>query len=295
MELQSRVEALRASGLELVAISYDSPEALAAFTEEYGITFPLLSDMGSATIRRYGLLNTVADAAMAPGAGDLSNDPFLAAEFERLVSVTRPDARFQGIAIPGSFILDTQGRVTALFFEDFYRERNTVANIMLRLGGDGDAVRGNRVSTNHLAFTTYASDATVALGDRFSLVLDVEPVEGMHVYAPGADSYRVISLNLDAHPLVRILPMQYPESEIYYFEPLDELVPVFLEPFRLIQEIVPDVSPAAQAAFRGQDTLTLSGTLEYQACDDRLCYNPVSIPLSWTVSVRPFAPSAIGR
>ena len=87
MELQSRVDELRASGLGLAAVSYDSPDVLAAFTEQYGITFPLLADVGSGTIRQYGLLNTVADAAMEPGAGDLSDDPFLAAEFARL---TRP-------------------------------------------------------------------------------------------------------------------------------------------------------------------------------------------------------------
>ena len=205
------------------------------------------------------------------------------------MSVTRPDSRFQGIAIPGTFILDTGGTVTARFFEDFYRERNTVANIMLRLGEGGDQVRGNRVSTSHLVVTAYASDSIVALGDRFSLVLDVEPAGSMHVYAPGADGYQVISLTLDEQPFVRTLPMRYPDSEIYYFEPLDERVPVFQEPFQLILEVVPEVDPDAQAAFRGQDTLTLKGTLDYQACDDLICYNPVSIPLEWTVSIRPFA------
>ena len=270
-------------------ISYDSPEVLAAFTERYGVTFPMLSDVGSATIRRYGLLNTVADAAMDPDLGDLSNDPVLAADFERLVSVTQPSARFQGIAIPGTFILDPEGRVTARFFEDFYRERNTVANVMLRLGQGGNPVAGSSVATNHLELTSYASDSIVALGDRFSLVLDVAPGPNMHVYAPGAVNYRVISLTLNDQPFVRALPMQFPESEIYYFEPFDECVPVYQQPFRLVQEVVPEITQEAQAAFRDQDELTITGTFDYQACDDRICYNPVSMPLSWTVSIRPFA------
>ena len=37
----------------------------------------------------------------------------------------------------------------------------------------------------------------------------------------------------------------------------------------------------------GKDSITLTGTLEYQACDDTICYNPASIPLSWTLSLRP--------
>jgi len=31
------------------------------------------------------------------------------------------------------------------------------------------------------------------------------------------------------------------------------------------------------------DALTLSGTLDYQACDDAICYLPVSVPVSFTL------------
>ena len=33
--------------------------------------------------------------------------------------------------------------------------------------------------------------------------------------------------------------------------------------------------------------MTVKGSLEYQACDDKQCFNPVSVPLSWTVTLRP--------
>jgi len=33
-------------------------------------------------------------------------------------------------------------------------------------------------------------------------------------------------------------------------------------------------------------TLTIGGTLEYQACDDKMCFNPQSVPLSWTIELR---------
>jgi len=54
-----------------------------------------------------------------------------------------------------------------------------------------------------------------------------------------------------------------------------------------VQEVVLEANPQAQAAFRGKDSLTLTGTLEYQACDDSICYNPASIPLTWTLALRP--------
>ena len=109
----------------------------------------------------------------------------------------------------------------------------------------------------------------------------------MHVYAPGAENYRIISLTVAAQPFVRLAPIRYPASEIYVFEPLNERIPVYQTPFKLIQELRLEEQPQAQAAFRGKPSLRLTGTLDYQACDDRICFNPVSVPLSWTVAVRP--------
>ena len=65
--------------------------------------------------------------------------------------------------------------------------------------------------------------------------LRVEPNPDIHVYAPGAEvmGYRVVSLNLRPVPHVRFEPVEFPESEIYYFEPLDERVPVYLESVHL--------------------------------------------------------------
>jgi Thiol:disulfide interchange protein DsbD, N-terminal len=195
--------------------------------------------------------------------------------------------RFRGIPYPGTFMVDRRGRVTSRFFEDSFRERNTVSNLLQKLGAGGAQVQGSQISTNHLQMKTYPSDSGVALGNRFSLVLEITPGPEMHVYAPGAVNYRVITLAIDPQAFVRVLPLQYPASEIYVFKPLKERVPVYRKPFTLLQEIVPEVTPEAQAAFRGQEALTLTGSLEYQACDETICYNPVSIPLSWTLALKP--------
>ena len=140
--------------------------------------------------------------------------------------------------------------------------------------------------TDHLKLRTYASDRAIAPGQRVSLVLEIEPGERMHVYAPGADGYRVIMLTIAGQPFVRLLEQQYPASELYVFEPLNERVPVYQKPFKLVQELTLDAGPKAQAALRGQAQLTLKGSLDYQACDDKICFNPVSVPLSWTLALR---------
>ena len=135
-------------------------------------------------------------------------------------------------------------------------------------------------------FTTYASDAVVAPGNRFSLVVDVLPHRGMHVYAPGAAGYRPIALSVSSQPFVQLSPIQYPPSDTFFFEPLNERVPVFQKPFRLVQEIVLEGSAEAQAALKGRESLTIVGAVDYQACDDAVCYNPVSVPVTWTVSLK---------
>jgi peroxiredoxin len=282
VELQGRIKELQDKGLGLAAISYDPPEILASFSRQRGITFPLLSDVGSATIKRYGILNTVAEEAFGPNA----KDPEVAADIRKYVSAVGANERMVGIAFPGTFILDRSGRVQSRFFEDFYIERNTVSSIMMRVGGKGDAVAGTQVSTAHLEVRTYPSEAAIAPGNRFSIGVDVTPKRGMHLYAPGASGYRVIGVSITPQPFVRALPVKYPPSEIYLFKPLNERVQVYQKPFTLVQEIIVEGQREAQAALRGKDSLTITGSLEYQACDDTVCFNPTSVPMSWTIPLR---------
>lgn len=283
MELQERLPELAEAGIGLAAISYDSREVLSDFAQRRAITFPLLSDEDSAVIREYGILNTVAEEAMRSG----TDDPSLQEAVARYVSVFGASSLIVGTPYPGTFMVDANGEVTSRFFEEFYRERNTTSNVMLKMGIGLSPIEAVEGETAHLKFTAYPSNSTVTVGTRFSLALEVEPGPQMHVYAPGADDmgYRVIGFNLSPTSLARYEPVQYPESEIYHFEPLDEYVPVYQDRFTLLQEIVMDASEEAEAAMAELDALTLSGTLEYQACDDAICFLPVSVPVSFTLDL----------
>ena len=283
MELQDRLEELRGRGLGVAAISYDSQEVLADFSRRRGVSFPLLADDDSAVITDFGILNTVAIEAQGPN-GD---HPDVVADVAKYVSVFGAGSNIVGTPYPGTFMLDGEGRVTARFFEEFYRERNTTANVMLRLGEGLSPIEAIEGETAHLKFTAYASDPAITVGTRFSVAVEIQPNLGMHLYAPGADElgYRVLGLTLSPLPHTRFEPVAYPASEIYHFEPLDERVPVYQAPFTLLQEAVVSGEPGVEDALSEIDAVTLSGTLDYQACDDRLCYDPVSVPLSFTFEV----------
>ena len=283
MELQERQEELRGRGLRVVAISYDTEEVLSAFATRRGITFPLLSDDDSAVITDFGILNTVAAEAVGPN----RDDPAVVADAVKYVSVFGASQNIVGTPFPGTFMLDGQGRVTSRFFEAFYRERNTTANVMLRLGVGLSPIAAIEGATPHLKLTAYPSNPNITVGTRFSVAVDIEPNENMHLYAPGAEQmgYRVVGLTLAEVPHIRFEPVEFPDSEIYHFEPLDERVPVYQRPFTLLQEAVVSGEPEAAEALAEIDAVTLSGTLDYQACDDTLCFDPVSVPLSFTLDV----------
>ena len=68
---------------------------------------------------------------------------------------------------------------------------------------------------------------------------------------------------------------------------MNEHVPVYQRPFRIVQDVMLDPSRDGSAALQDVTTLTIIGTFEYQACDDRVCFAPQSVPLSWSIRVKP--------
>jgi len=80
-------------GIEIAAISVDSPEESRKLCEGRGYTYPFLSDPKAEVIRRYGILH--------PGGGEDGRD----------------------IAIPAEFLVDTKGTVRWVKLTDDVRRR----------------------------------------------------------------------------------------------------------------------------------------------------------------------------
>lgn len=144
-----------------------------------------------------------------------------------------------------------------------------------------------RNDTMHLTVLTSISDTEVAPGQRVSLAFAVTPKKLMHVYAPGKHDYQVIAVKLDPQPWFRVQPTTYPPSEMYHFEVLDEKVETYGKPFKLVQDVTILATPEARKLLAASPTVRLSGRLEYQACDDRVCYAPTRVPVSFTLDVKP--------
>jgi peroxiredoxin len=60
---QQNLQKLEAADTQVLGVSMDSTFSNAAWAEKIGVTFPLLSDWGGETVRKYGIYNSKYKAA----------------------------------------------------------------------------------------------------------------------------------------------------------------------------------------------------------------------------------------
>jgi hypothetical protein len=108
--------------------------------------------------------------------------------------------------------------------------------------------------------------------NTLTVAVEVTPAAGIHVYAPGNKDY--IAVELRAVPQLGVTPgrAEYPPAEPLVFGALKEVVRVYARPFRIRLPLVVDGAPNA-ARLQALE-------LRYQACTDRVCFPPATLPLS---------------
>ncbi len=253
MELEQNRERIGKQGLGLAAVSYDSPAVLRNFAERKKIAFPLLSDGDSRVIREFGILN----------------------------ETVKPGTFTYGIPYPGTYVLNTRGVVVAKYFEDDYRERVTSSDILARQFGDAGGSAGSAIDAHQMRLTTGASTGTARPQQRIVLTVDIELKPKMHVYAPGVADYRPIEWSLAEGAFLKPHPFAYPPSKKLRLKAIKETAPVYQGRVRLTREITFGAENTLRPLLSPTGELVLKGSLKYQACDDRKCYTPETVPLEW--------------
>ena len=218
----------------------------------------MLADSGSKTIKAYGVFNAEA-AGMQ-----------------------------KGFARPGYFFIDANGIIREKFFEAKYRERLTGNSIISRLFPELGQEVTETVEAPHLQLALAQSDATGVPGTRITLAAEVRLPPDVHVYAPSTQGYKPIKLVIEPMQYLEFKPAVYPASKTLYLPAVREKVPVFDGTFRISQ----DVKVSSGSEFWGSlgkdgKLFTITGKLEYQACDKTICYLPTSVPVKWQLQVFP--------
>jgi hypothetical protein len=228
------------------------------FADRHHIEYPLLADPDSKVIREYGVLNEESTGMQ------------------------------KGFARPGYFFIDRNGVIKEKFFEAKYRERLTGASLIAKLFPELGQEVTQTVKIPHLELALELSDRAGIPGTRVTLATEVRLPDDVHVYAPGVQGYKPIKLVIDPIPEVELKPPAYPQSKTLYLPVIKEQVPVFEGTFRITQ----DVKVSSSSAFWGSvpmegKTLSITGRLEFQACDKTMCYLPTSVPVRWEFGVFP--------
>jgi hypothetical protein len=256
--LEQQKAAFAQRGMNVCSLSYDSPAVLKNFADRAGITYPMLADPESKVIRAFDILN---DA--------VPRDNFI-----------------YGVPHPGTYILDENGIVRAKYFEEDYRDRYTAGNILWRQFGPSAGGVQSAAETPHLRMSLIASDQEVRAGTRIMLAVDVELKSGMHVYAPGVQGgYIPVAWNMAEGKGAHALEVVWPASKMLNLPVIREMVPVYKNKFRLSRDVVIGQNKDINPLLDSERKLAVEGTLRYQACDDKECYPPRTIPLRWTFHV----------
>jgi hypothetical protein len=260
VQLQNAKQRFEAQGLKLAAISYGSPAILKDFAQRHKIEFPLLADPNSEIIRTFNVLNTAAKGMT------------------------------KGMAYPGFFYVDASGAIREKYFTPKYTDRLTANNVISKLFPELSAEVTQDIKAPHLQLTLAQSDRSVIPGGRVSLSAEIELPPNVHVYSPEVQGYKPIQLTLQRLPGIELQPVVYPNSKVLYLEAIQEHVPVFEGKFRISEDLTvtpSKASDAMRAVFSKERTISITGDLKYQACDQTVCYPPTSVPVKWQLQVLP--------
>jgi hypothetical protein len=260
VELQDHKAEFDAAGIKLFAISYDSVEALGAFADHYGIEYPILSDIDSKVIRDFGILNTL---------------------------VLPHETEFYGIPYPGSYLVGTDGLVTAKFFNQQYQARETAPAMM-------HAGFGLPIDPAHLSHAeTNAGDGvniraelmtrTLHPRQRSLIYVTLELAEGLHVYGePISDGFLPTTVIATGTEGLTFGEPQFPETKPLKIEEIDEE----FNAFDGNVEIVIPVGSTIREVGKAEIELKVS----FQACTDAMCYIPRTETIKLELATAPNVP-----
>ena len=254
---------------------------LSVFATEHGISYPLLSDEGSALIRDIGLLNE---------------------------QIARENEHW-GIPYPGSFLLDENGVVVGKRFFQSHRERETGVAILeqgfgLRSSMHGRQVKASRAgaygsaaaetdtgesadgesgtSEQHttelptskeiVSVSAHLDSDTYRWYQRLWLTVELDVAEGFHIYGqPIPAGFHPLAIDVTPIEGLEVGSPRYPETRPYRVIGIDESFNVY--------EGSIAISVPLTFAQKGGD-LVVTVQVSYQTCSDTECYPPRAATLS---------------
>jgi hypothetical protein len=250
-------------------MSYDPVETLERFSRVHAITYPLLSDEGSAVITEIGVLNTTI-------------------EQERAAYGRPMEDRHRGIPYPGTFFLDEDGVVIDKRFEQSHRIRPTGTTLLKQLLGEDEvppAVSAEAASPGVRVAAWLDTDVVFAnqlqeVHVRFAMDPEV------HLYVdPVPEGFTAVSVELAGDDRLRPEPVAIAGGHPFEVDGLDES---FLVVEGAVETSIPFVLLSNRDTAGDPDRpVELEVNVSFQACTSAACYLPEHISLRLPLIERP--------
>ena len=225
---------------------------LTRFARAHQITFPMLSDKGSAVIRRYGILNT--------------NIP--------------PTHTFYGIPFPGEFLVAPDGRVADKVFLPDFQDRATASEVLLKdfgIGAGNDVVE---IKSDETSARIQLSDSSAFSGQELAVAANFAIKPGWHIYGqPLPKGYVPTAISFD-NAMVAQQSFEFPKPTPIKFVALGETLPAYTGDFKAIGKVLLREKLAA-----GEHKL--AGELKFQECNDQICKLPQSVRFEIPLVIEP--------
>ena len=260
-------------------MSYDSPDQLRTFADEYDVSYDLLSDADSAVIREFGILNTL----ISP------DDPEQGA-----------GRSFYGVPFPGVYVTDENGVVTEKFFHRHYATRESAGSIRDSALGELLArheAPAAELGTDQVKISAFLSDSSMKFETQSTIYVRFELKDGLHMYGrPLPEGFIASEVTIPDTPGLRVGAVQYPPTHPMEFPELG----VTLSVYEGVVDVAIPVTPNTEVFHRTNpdrlEVVEVPVSVLFHACSETICYVPRTEKLSLMVPIapllRPGAPRA---
>jgi hypothetical protein len=257
-------------GIKVYGISYDSQEQLLAFGEQYDVAYDLLSDVDSAVIREFGILNTL----ISP------DDPEQGA-----------GRSFYGLPYPGVYVTDEHGVVTEKFFHRHYATRESAGAI--RDSALGEILVRHEAPAVELAndqvnISAFLSDTSLKFETQSTIYVRFELAEGLHMYGrPLPDGYIASEATIPDTVGLRVGEVHYPQTQPREFAELGVTLNVYEGVVDVAIPVTPNSELFGPRPSNQPTELDIPVSVLFQACSETICYTPRTENFSLTLPVAP--------
>lgn len=225
---------------------------LKRFATEHHIGYPMLSDHGSAVIRKFGILNT--------------NIP--------------SDHKFYGIPFPGEYLIAPDAVVSDKHFLPNYQTRATASEVLLHNFGAAVGNDSAKIASGDVSAVVTLSADHAAPGNELGIAIDFALPPGSHLYGqPLPDNYIPLTIEL-APELVANQRFEFPKATPIKFAALGETLPAYTGKFRVTGRVLvkPGLKPGDNQ---------LKGALHFQECNDQICKLPQTVAFAMPLKIDP--------